>query len=263
MHNHLELAAQLGDVKEAIDYLVLDPAGPLHDEPDRLIAEELPPANEVRPLLDAIGDGAHRVSEIAGRIGRPATSLSRPLQRIQGMGLVQREVPFGASEKGSKRSLYRIADPFTRLWFRVVAPNRALLATSTAAARSALLETHWPQLRGEAWEDLCRQLLPTLHANTELGGLGPWGPASRWWHGNAPEWDLVSVSLEGQRLLVGEVKSAVRSVETAQRELEAKQLAVNKVPTEVVRALFVIERPPKTHNDTVIVQPADLLGVDD
>ena len=59
--------------------------------------------------------------------------MCRPLSRLVGMGLVRREVPFGESEKKSRRSLYKIDDPFTRLWFRVVAPNRATLAAGTPA----------------------------------------------------------------------------------------------------------------------------------
>lgn len=189
-----------GALSRRLDRLVLDPRGALHREPDRLIVEELPPATEVRALLDAIGAGAHKVSEIAGRIGRPATSLGRPLQRLQGMGLVRREVAFGEDERSSKRSLYRIVDPFTRLWFRVVAPHRALLATATQAGRLGLLRKLWPQLLGEGWEDLCRLSVPRLDPRSPLGALGPWGPASRWWRGGDPEWDLVSRSLDGRRV---------------------------------------------------------------
>ncbi|MBA2319574.1 MAG: ATP-binding protein [Deltaproteobacteria bacterium] len=193
-----ELARDVpGTVEDRVDHLVLDPLGPLHREPDRLIAEELPPAAEVRGLLDAIGNGAHRVSEIAGRLGRPATSLARPLQRLQDMGLVVREVPFGDDERRSKRSLYRIADPFTRLWFRLVAPHRAQLAVGTPEARRALFRQRWPALLGEAWEALVRD---------RVSRLGPWGPAARWWQGNAPEWDVVARSVDGRRVLLGEAK---------------------------------------------------------
>ncbi|HSS79007.1 MAG TPA: ATP-binding protein, partial [Thermoanaerobaculia bacterium] len=125
-----ELAKEVdGGVKSQIERLVLDPLGPLHREPDRLLLEEIPSALEARPILDAIGMGAHRASEIAGRLGRPATSMSRPLDRLLGMGLVRREVPFGEPEKASRRSLYKIDDPFFRLWFRVVAPHRGQLAS--------------------------------------------------------------------------------------------------------------------------------------
>lgn len=57
-----ELAREVGGtVADQIDHLVLDPLGPLHREPDRLLLQELPPAVETKPLLDAIGAGAHRV----------------------------------------------------------------------------------------------------------------------------------------------------------------------------------------------------------
>lgn len=191
-----ELArGERGAIATRIDRLVLDPLGPLHREPDHLLLEEVPSALEVRPVLDAIGAGVHRVSEIAGRMGRPATSLARPLDRLMGMGLATREVPFG--EPGSKRALYRIADPFFRLWFRVVAPNRGPLATMSSTARRALLAKHWPALLGEAWEQLCRDA---------VARLGDWSSASRWWRGNDPEWDVVAESLDRTKLLLGEVK---------------------------------------------------------
>src|SRR5262249_12937039 len=152
--------------------------------------------------LDAIGSGAHRVSEIAGRLGRPATSLARPISRLLEMGLVRREVPFGEPERKTTKSLYRIDDPLFRLWFRVVAPPRAVLA----AAHQKLLGKYYSHLVASAWEDLCRTRLPRLPTSGRLGRHGPWSIPSRWWAGSAPEWDLVSESANGRRLLLGEVK---------------------------------------------------------
>jgi AAA+ ATPase superfamily predicted ATPase len=236
-----------GGVLEQLDRLVLDPLGPLHREPDRLLLEEIPSALETRPVLDAIGSGAHRVSEIAGRLGRPATSMARPLERLLGLGLVRRELPFGEDEKSSKRALYKIADPFFRLWFRVVAPYRAQLASGTPAARRQILDRFWDSLCAQGWEELCRQQVPRLPAERSLGQLGPWGPASRWWRGAEPEWDLVSESLDGRRVLLGEVKWSARpfnrkSLEAALRELAARpapSLPPRSSGAEIVRALFV------------------------
>jgi uncharacterized protein len=245
-----ELAQDAGaDVASQVDRLVLDPLGPLHREPDRLLLEEVPSALEVRPLLDAIGAGAHRVSEIAGRLGRPATSMARPLDRLLGLGLVRRELPFGEDEKSSKRALYKIADPFFRLWFRVVAPHRAQLASGTPAARRQLLARFWEGLCAQAWEELCRQQVSRLPDESPLGRRGPWGPASRWWHGTQPEWDLVSGSFNGRWVLLGEVKWSARpfhrrALEPALRELAAKPappLPSRWADAQLVRALFVPE----------------------
>src|SRR3954471_223441 len=74
-------------------------------------------------ILALIGQGCHRISEIAARLGKPVTSLARPLERLIEMDLVVRETPFGTSARTSKRTLYRIADPFLRYWFRFVQPD--------------------------------------------------------------------------------------------------------------------------------------------
>ena len=104
MPRYWELAEPFGaDIEAAVDALVLDPTGPLHAEPDRLLQAETPPAMALRPLLDVIGNGAHRVSEIAGRLGRPASSLAGPLASLSEMDLVRREIPFGSDPKSGKR----------------------------------------------------------------------------------------------------------------------------------------------------------------
>lgn len=241
-----ELAQRYGtDTEAAVDSLVLDPGGPLHLEPDRLLVEELPPATALRPLLDAIGSGAHRLSEIAGRLGTSATTLTRPVMRLQELGLLRREQPFGVAEQGGKRSLYRIADPFTRMWFRIVAPNRAALATGSPATRAAFWRRHAGRLASEAWEDLCRMATSRLPKSLP-GGAGPWGPALRYWKGNGPEWDLVSASIEGDALLLGEVKWSEQPFTEAALEAAARVLLAKGTPHErwahgkrLVHALFV------------------------
>lgn len=215
----------------AVDHLVLDPLGPLHEEPERLLLEELPPAVKLRPILDAIGLGAHKVSEIAARIGEPATSLSRPLQRLIELGLIQREIPFGASSASAKRSLYRIADPFCRMWFRVVAPNRGFLADAPTHAREKLWRGARPDLVSTAWEELCRQWVSLGAAKyPRFREMGDWEPARRFWHGEGPEWDVVSQTLDGRCVLLGEVKWSERPVDLPKLRALAKTLLTKGIP---------------------------------
>lgn len=266
-----ELAAAVsGDTPTRIDRLVLDPLGPLHREPERLLQEESPSALEVRPVLDAIGAGAHRVSEIAGRLGRPATSMARPLSRLIGLGLVRRDVPFGESERQTRRALYRIDDSLVRLWFRVVAPQRAALATASAAGRRALLARHWQKLVSEAWEDLCRRTLPAASAGKRLAPLGPLGSGRPWWHGNAPEWDLVAESLDGRRLLLGEAKWSAHPFDASDVKRALGVLRARPAPPlpdryaghELRRVLFVPDtvKGVRVPDDVTLVTGADLLA---
>ncbi len=241
----LAQAVEEESISDQIDRLVLDPLGPLHQEPDRLLLEETPPAIELRPILDVIGAGVHRVSEIAGRIGKPATSMARPLERLRSLSLIHREIPFAESEKKSRRALYRIADPFLRLWFRVVAPHRSDLASLPRRSRGTILQNYWGGLLSEAWEQLCRHQLP----RRVIPSLGDeaWGSAGRWWHGNLPEWDVVAGALTGKRLLLGEAKWSKRPFDKKSLLKLARELKDRPTPQlprpwrnpEIIRALFV------------------------
>ena len=243
-----ELAAESGlRLDDAVDHLALGPLGVLHREPELLLLEELPPAVALRPVLDAIGLGAHRLSEIAGRVGQPATSLTGPMQRLQELGLVRREVPFGESAKSSKRSVYKIADPFFRLWFRVVAPNRGLLVEAPASVRRSLWQKARPALMAEAWEELCRQWVPvSTSVDTPIPQTSGWEPAGRFWHGDGPEWDVVSRSLDGNYLLLSEAKWHAKPAGPSVLCKAARALLAKGVPSlrdaqgaTVVYAIFV------------------------
>lgn len=241
-----ELAAAFGTrTLDAVEALVLDPAGALHEEPQRLLLEDA--AVHLRPSLDAIGGGAHRLSEIAGRIGARATSLGRPLLQLAELGYIRRELPFGASERDSKRSLYKIDDPFMRMWFRLVAPRRSALAQLPRRARRTLLQSALPGLVGDAWESMCRRAVPGLAH--ELGGQ--YLAAARFWHGSGPEWDVLAWSDDGSRLLVGEAKWTDKatnqaSVDRALRSLLGKGVPVAGLgPERVQHVLFVPELPAR------------------
>jgi AAA+ ATPase superfamily predicted ATPase len=263
-----ELAAEeTGPARARIERLILDPLGPLHREPDRLLLEEVPSALEVRPVLDAIGSGANRVSEIGARVGRPATSMARPLNRLIEMGLVRREIPFGETERQSRRSLYKVDDPFTRLWFRVVAPHRGALASGSRTSRTGLLDRYWPDLVAEAFEELCRKKIPRLRRDRS----GPFGPASRWWAGDEPEWDVVAESMDRRHLLLGEARFHFKPFSRAKLSSEIRELREKPPPDlgrkyarhEIVRALFVPEAPAveprELGEDCWLVSVRDLL----
>lgn len=211
MPRYWELAVPFHkELDAAVDALVLDPCGPLHHEPEQLLYEETPPATSLRPLLDVIGSGACRLGQIAGRLGRPATSLARPIAALMEMGLVRRERPFGSDPRSGKRSLYRIDDPFLRMWFRVVAPHRAALTASQPGSRLRYWYRCRRDLETVAWGELCSAAVPRLHESDHpIAGFGPFEPAQRFWHGSARERDIVARSVDGRRLLVGEARRSL------------------------------------------------------
>jgi hypothetical protein len=157
-----------------------------------------------------------------------------------------------------------------RLWFSVVAPRRGELVSGTPASRRAVLKRYWGTLLAQAWEELCRHRLPLVAADSGVGRLGPWKPASRWWRGEAPEWDVVAEHVEGDRLLVGEAKFAAGPVPSKQLEHLTAGVAARALPEmpsryrrhKIVRALFVPEarrRDAAAIGDVEVLALADLL----
>lgn len=205
-----ELAADYGSTTEAITALVLDRNGVLHNEPVRLLLDDMRSAVQANSLLRLIGSGCHRISELAGRVGQPATHLSRPLGRLIDLGYVRREVPFGESVRSTRRSLYRIDDPFLLFWYRFVAPNRSRLAMDLTAEVEADVLARLGGHVAEVWEGLARRSAPRM----TIDGLR-WNPASRWWGrdtgGEPLEIDVVAESTDRRHLLLGEAKWSDRA----------------------------------------------------
>ncbi|MEA1923406.1 MAG: ATP-binding protein [Pseudomonadota bacterium] len=198
-----ELAKQFPDLETACKELILDRDGVLHDEPMRLLLDDMRGASQPHSLLGLIAGGANRMSEIAGRLGKPASSLTRPLANLIQLGHIKREIPFGENPKSSKRTLYRLEDPFLQFWYRVVLPNYSLLEQGLV---NEVFDTLKPLITGqtaEIWEELSRKST----AHLEIGGCR-WKPASRWWgkglNGKIMEFDIVAESLDGQCILFGE-----------------------------------------------------------
>jgi AAA+ ATPase superfamily predicted ATPase len=210
-----ELARAHPSLWQGLASLVLDPMGVLHGEPHRLLLDDMSEVARAASILSVIGVGAHRVSEIAGRVEVPATSLSRPIQRLLELGLIRRDVPFGSSPKDSKRSLYRIADPLLAFYYRFVEPNRSRLASGQVRETLAEIRSQWPIYLGTRWEQMVRERV----GGQRLLGTS-WKPASRFWgtgaSGATIEIDVVAESVsDPNRVLVGEAKLAVSKSQLA------------------------------------------------
>lgn len=218
-----ELAADFPSTWHAAQELVLDPLGVLHDEPRRLLLDDLRETAQAASVLALIGKGCHRLSEIAARLGKPATSLTRPLHRLLELGFVRREQPFGASRKSGKKTLYRLDDPFLAFWFRFVEPNRSRLEAGSLAGVGRDIQRDFSRHRGEIWEHLVREAVASMSIERI-----EWKTGRRWWGTGTDkkplEIDVVSESADGNALLVCEVKNSFGpgELDRAEHELMKK-----------------------------------------
>lgn len=172
---------------EVVDALYFGYAAHLDDEPSRLLRDEGLSGLNALSVLEAIGRGANKPSEIAARLGTAQTNLSRLFQQLLDVDLIGRELPYGESVRSTKRIQYRIKDPALRFWFQVYSPHRSRWRSYDARQKRLLLHEH----ASTVFEDYCRQLFPT---------------ASRHWEGDV-EFDLVGTAPgDESTLIVGEVK---------------------------------------------------------
>ena len=248
-----ELAADSPTLAVALRSLVLDPLGVLHEEPRSLLRDDLRDPAQAASVLALIGRGCHRLSEIAARLEKPATSLGRPLQRLLDLGLVRRELPFGTTLRDSKRTVYVIADPFLRFWFRFVDPEHSRLEGRRLDAVAAEIARGLAPHVGGVWEELARASVPHLHLHGRH-----WTSAARWWGTGVDrspmEIDIVAESEDRSALLLGEaVWARATHVESLAADLRRK--AQNFPLTgrrRLVFALWLKEPAGRPHGVTVL-----------
>lgn len=232
--------------------------GALYEEPAKLLMDDVKDIVKTSTLMSYVGSGANRLSEIASRAGEPATNLSRPLKKLVDLGFLEREVPFGTNEKSSKKSLYKIADPFMSFYFRFVTPNRSFIELGRKKPIEQALGSHFGEYVSMQWERLCRDAITGNEYNGRI-----YGQAHRWW-GSAlnetgkPEQieiDVMAESLDKKTLLVGECKWTTEKNATqltAELVRRVNLLPFSKDYKEIVPVLFLKTKPEDDVNNVIL-----------
>lgn len=263
---------EYGSLHDAVRGLVLNEHGVLYNEPAKLFMDE---ASDVAPyssIMTTVGSGRHRYSDIASVMGKTTADLFKPINNLVSMGFLRREVPFGENERKSKKTLYRIEDPFMAFYYRFVEPNKSVIALGRTALVEKLLTEGFPMHVAGIWERLCQT---AVSGNSLFGHT--WNVASRWW-GKAPvygngrktpsgyeelEFDVVAEDLyDKNTILIGECKW--RSPDHAERILEQVRQKAGMTPLakgkNVVYALFLRERPLTSSADCNVMLPEDVVS---
>jgi AAA+ ATPase superfamily predicted ATPase len=122
-----ELRSAGKNLRQTLAWHLLTSQGVLYDEPMRLFLDDMRDTVHSFTILSLIAAGCCRLSEIAGRLEKPANHLAAPIDKLLMLGYIEREMPFDENYKNSKKSIYRIADPFLHFYFRFVVPNRSFI----------------------------------------------------------------------------------------------------------------------------------------
>ncbi len=144
------------NVVQTAEALYFDFAPYMEQEPQRILRDEGVAGLNALAVLEAVGRGAERPSEIAMRLGTAQTNLSRLFQQLLDASILERELPYGESLRTTKRMLYRILDPTMRFWFRVFSPHQSRWQQYDDAKKRLLIHEH----ASTVFEDYCRSLYP-------------------------------------------------------------------------------------------------------
>ena len=221
---YLELLRDYQSFSSALQELVLNQTGLLYHEARYLLHEEISSPNTCWSILQALGNGTGRISEIGSQLGLPANQLTHYIELLKDLFLIYREVPvLEKNPARSKKGFYQVADPFLRLWFGSIYPYDSFLEFGQAELimerLNALIQNHI----SFCYEQLCRDFMKNNLSTFNCLRVG------RQWAGNY-EIDVAGVNADLQLNVVGECKWSHKKIGlSVYRELQNK-IASNQLP---------------------------------
>lgn len=187
---------------------IFERTGLLHDEAELMLRQSISdPANHIA-VMRSIASGHNRNSTISQRTKLETAHVTKILNTLERLHLVERLRPITAPERG-KKIAYRICDQFLRFHYRFVEPARSQLRTNSLAA-AYVRDSVLPQLdhhASQAWEDICREhvllTVPGVQAVGRWWGQVPTGDGRR---SEEREIDVVGVDTQRRPVAVGMCK---------------------------------------------------------
>lgn len=208
---------------------VLSPSAVLYNEPEFLLRTELRNPARYMSILEAVALGHTTPNEISGATGIDPGPLSKYLQTLRRLRLIERDVPVTASGKKSKRSRYRVADEFLRFWFRYVEPHRSSIEEAPEIVYDGTIEPDLPTHVATTFEDVCQE---AVWEGIRRDAFEPYSEVGRWWYGEA-EIDIVGLAPDDDRVLLAECKWTTEPVgEDLVESLRAKAENVRWGPSD-------------------------------
>jgi hypothetical protein len=175
----------------------------LHNEVEFIIREELREPKNYLSILKAISSGKAKFSEIINETAIEKNVLTKYLNTLEKLFLIQREVP--VTEKNpdkSRKGIYKICDNFTRFWFQYVFQFRSQieLANYSEPVKKLTREKGLLALEAISYERVCQEIILEYQA-----GIFNFERVGRWWDKNK-EIDLVALNYDTRQILFAEAK---------------------------------------------------------
>lgn len=147
----------------------------LYEEVEFLLRGELRDPSRYSSILEAVGTGTTKLTEIAHKSLIPAKDLSKYVKVLQSLHLIEKVRP--VTEKKGKKTLYKISDQFFQFWFKFIHPHMSYLESGNTDYIMKIIETQFNAFVGVSYERICKEALHELINQEKLpffSRIGPW-----------------------------------------------------------------------------------------
>ncbi len=207
---YLQTFSDRRTIAENVETQILRTGAFLKEEPQLLLRMELREPAVYNSIFEAIACGAARLNEISQKIHEESYKCSKYVNTLRSIKLIEKVTPCGETES-SKRSLYRIADPFYDFWYHFIFANKSYyeMLGEEAAAEEITESENLSDYMGHIFEEICCQYMVRMAKKRQL----PFIPykMGKWW-GNNParrmqdDMDILALDRSGKSAIFCECK---------------------------------------------------------
>ena len=210
-------------LKACIEKNILSKTSFLHNEVEFILKEELREPRNYFAILRAISLGKTRFGEIANESGLAKNILTKYLNTLENLQLIEKEIPTTEQNQAkSRRSIYKLCDNFFRFWFQFVYPYKSASELENYKEVNRKLTESFNISESHIYEKVCQELILGFQKK-----LFAFERVGRWWDNNN-EVDIVALSNETKEIVFGEAKWSSKPVGTnILEELKAKSRFVD------------------------------------
>ena len=214
---YLELFDDSVSLKENLLYNIFDSNSVLFNERENYLKEEFSEVSTYSSILNAIASGCTKLSEIASLAGVQVGTLPAYINKLREVGVVDKIVPLGESEK---KGVWRICDLFFRFHSFFVTRNISTIVSGRMAqAYDKVVAPLLNDYMGKVFEEIAKQYIER-YANLPfpLGIVGTWWGGSRTLHKEI-EIDVVCKSAISNDAIIGSAKFRERKMDSHELDL--------------------------------------------
>lgn len=213
---YLELFDDSVSLKENLLYNIFDSNSVLFNERENYLKEEFSEVSTYSSILNAIAGGCTKVADIASLAGIQVGALPSYLNKLREVGVIDKLVPLGGSEK---KGIWRICDLFFRFHSFFVTRNISTIVSGRMPmAYEKVVAPLLNDYMDKVFEEIVKQYIER-HAELPfpLGQVGTWWGGSKSLHKEI-EIDIVATSAVSNDAIIGSVK--FRERRTGSHELD-------------------------------------------